>query len=1345
MANIITGTDNGETLTGTDGDDVVFGKGGDDFIYLLDGTIDVAEGGEGDDYVEGGEGQDVVYGGPGADHLLGAAGDDVIYGGHNVNDGPGDDWIEGGEGNDTLVGGLGSDLVEGGAGNDSIADDKGGSDELYGGDGDDFISLSRFSGMAGTVSEMDGGIGDDQFAIGALTEGATARISGGDGDDKVHLYLISGLVEIGLGAGHDTIVFNPAVPQFHPEGTIVLTDFETGTGDRIDLRDWLEAATPNWSPIHDPFVTGHLVLQQDGADAVLLLDVDGGQGPALAPIEWIRFRNVQASALTPENLGGYLPGSTDFFAPRETEIGTNAADYIVGWAGHDELRGLDGDDRIFGGGGRDYIFGGAGHDRIEGEHEGDTIDGEDGDDRIDGGSGDDSLYGGAGADQIDGGTGHDYLRGDAGDDVLRGGIGNDTLSDGFNTATGNDLLYGEDGNDWLNSDTGNDLLEGGAGNDRLYISRSSLSSFDTSQLNGGTGDDLFIVSTQNFATVNLDAGTGSDRVEIDNTHYRLRIAFNPDGSDTIELSNLFGYWYLGSQVEVTGFARGDGGARIEWDEFLGRALPNWDGVANPFGVGQARIFTDGDGIQRLQINPDLHPNGWFTVMKLGPDTGTAFTAHNFDGFAPDGSPAIGTVLAGTNAAQEDLLGTNGSDTIDGHGGNDNIYGLSGADTIRGGAGNDYVEGGPGPDRIEGGIGDDMLLGGFGDDLVYGGEGNDRLEENWTAGAGGSDSLYGEGGDDFFLLYRTPQQPAGTHYFSGGDGSDYFLVALDNAGLMIIDGGAGDDRVALTGQRNGARAAVTLGEGRDTLQLHGGRFHDLNNSFVRVTDFAAGALGDRIDFGTSFSQWLTGWTAGANPFSSGHLGLVPDATGGARLLIDSNGGGDGFITLVTFDPLDLLALTAENLGGWAPPIASGTDAAETIIGSAGTNLLLGLGGSDIFRLEQGGDDAASGGAGNDAFIFGGALTAADHVDGGEGADQLGLQGNYAMRLGPKSLVGIETLALLSGADTRFGDPGTNFYSYDLTTVDANVAAGQQLKVNYNGLRVGENVTFNGSAESDGAFFIFAGKGNDRLTGGAKDDAFYFGAEGQFSAADRIDGGAGRDQLGLRGDYDVTFGATTITNVESLALLSGQDTRFGGAAPPFTYVIATHDDNVAAGQQLSVNAAQLRAGETVTFDGSAESNGTFRILSGQANDSLTGGAGNDFLHGSLGADYLKGGGGADTYFYRFATESTGPNFDRIDGFVFGTDKLDMPGTHDSYGQVSGGTLSTASFDADLAAAMAGQLDPSEAIFFTPNAGDQAGKLFLIVDQNGTAGYQAGQDFVIELAGAALPGLPPPDFIV
>ena len=68
---------------------------------------------------------------------------------------------------------------------------------------------------------------------------------------------------------------------------------------------------------------------------------------------------------------------------------------------------------------------------------------------------------------------------------------------------------------------------------------------------------------------------------------------------------------------------------------------------------------------------------------------------------------------------------------------------------------------------------------------------------------------------------------------------------------------------------------------------------------------------------------------------------------------------------------------------------------------------------------------------------------------------------------------------------------------------------------------------------------------------------------------------------------------------------------------------------------------------------------------------------------------------------------------------------------------GALSLASFNADLGAALGG-LGASQAGFFAPDAGDFAGKIFLVVDANGVAGYQAGEDYVFAVTGAPLADL-------
>jgi hypothetical protein len=50
----------------------------------------------------------------------------------------------------------------------------------------------------------------------------------------------------------------------------------------------------------------------------------------------------------------------------------------------------------------------------------------------------------------------------------------------------------------------------------------------------------------------------------------------------------------------------------------------------------------------------------------------------------------------------------------------------------------------------------------------------------------------------------------------------------------------------------------------------------------------------------------------------------------------------------------------------------------------------------------------------------------------------------------------------------------------------------------------------------------------------------------------------------------------------------------------------------------------------------------------------------------------------------------------------------------------------------------LGAGRAGLFTPTAGDLAGTLFLVVDANGEAGYQAGEDFVFALPGMAVADL-------
>jgi hypothetical protein len=186
---------------------------------------------------------------------------------------------------------------------------------------------------------------------------------------------------------------------------------------------------------------------------------------------------------------------------------------------------------------------------------------------------------------------------------------------------------------------------------------------------------------------------------------------------------------------------------------------------------------------------------------------------------------------------------------------------------------------------------------------------------------------------------------------------------------------------------------------------------------------------------------------------------------------------------------------------------------------------------------------------------------------------------------------------------------------------------------------------------------------------------------------------------------------------------------------SYALSAADSNVEAGHSLTIDGMALGADDSLDFDGSAETDGRYVLQGGQGADHFTAGAGNDILYGWEGADTLTGGAGADRFLYGAASDSTGAHYDTIVDFHFGEDVIDLPVTVTALDTaVSHGSLSTASFDADMSAALgASALGAGHAILFTADQGELSGQTFLVVDANGQAGYQAGEDYVIHLAAA------------
>lgn len=408
-------------------------------------------------------------------------------------------------------------------------------------------------------------------------------------------------------------------------------------------------------------------------------------------------------------------------------------------------------------------------------------------------------------------------------------------------------------------------------------------------------------------------------------------------------------------------------------------------------------------------------------------------------------------------------------------------------------------------------------------------------------------------------------------------------------------------------------------------------------------------------------------------------------------------------------------------------------ATKIHGTAGADTLTGdsVDGND-FRLDDGGNDTATGLEGNDFFHLLGTLTGADRLTGGLGIDTVYLKGDYSagVTLEAATLVGIEKVSMK-------GD-----FNFNVTTNDGNVAAGETMTIAGGRADAAHSVTFNGSAELDGTFRMRGGAGNDSFTGGANGDSFYLGKGGAdtahggdgddsfhiggaFTAADTLDGGAGTDSVHLGGDYlaPFVFTDTTMTNIERMTLSKVGD-----------YVLVFQDANVAAGTTFTFDASQVEATHRAFLNGSKETDGHFNMIGGAGRNSFQGGALDDTLQGGGGADQLTGGGGADTFVYTAASDSSGNGHDTVIGFDAAVDKFDLDaavtgvsGPHDAgFGD---------HLNNDLGTAVNGNFDAgTNAMVVNGTSGDFNGRSLLVIDVDGNGNYDAGTDYVIDITGYA-----------
>ncbi len=615
---------------------------------------------------------------------------------------------------------------------------------------------------------------------------------------------------------------------------------------------------------------------------------------------------------------------------------------------------------------------------------------------------------------------------------------------------------------------------------------------------------------------------------------------------------------------------------------------------------------------------------------------------------------------------------------------------------------------------------------------------------------------------------------GRYNIVGNDGADNITTGAGNdsintggnfdtppnkfVGNDIVSTGAGNDTIAVID----AQITASTGDGDDTINI-GAYFEQ---RYLKATDAIDGGAGnDTLVFAAGGTSVKLGAATVVNVetfrFSDSNVHgnyniTTSDATvaAGATLTVDA---GNVYQSGITFNG------TAETDGSFHfieggsfqdPPLV------ENFSGGAG---------NDVFDSSAGGSAAVvnlNGGGGNDTFNFtfgafgynvksSGAHVARDSIIGGAGNDTLNISGDYSTQLAfqTNTLQGVETIVLGAGNN------------YSLLLADAPGAA---LKIDATALDGFNSATLNASLLTGMAVDLEGGAGNDALTGGGKDDLINGGggndtiditkggkdivhagdgddtinAGSNFNASDSVDGGAGTDTLVIAGPpsgIPIAFGGVSMTGVETLSLAKGS------GATPFIYHLQLNDTSVAtaSGQVLTVDGTTLLKTDTMDIDGSHVHSGSLQLLGSAGADTLTGGTMADTITGGSGIDHITGGGGqdmlsggaaADVFVYIAVGDSTvkntSNNFDHVTDFDFAADKFDftiavsgvdaaVTGVTAPVGGLIAGALKT-----DLAG-----LGANHAVLYTSTDAH----LYLVVDANGTVGFQANADYVIDVTGA------------
>ncbi|MHC8301255.1 hypothetical protein [Pseudomonas sp. ZS1P83] len=1109
----------------------------------------------------------VINGTNAADTLVGTAGDDQIRGL------AGDDVLNGGAGNDLLMGGDGADQINGGAGIDTAS---------Y----EDVVNAISVTLNLKTGVHTGAAKGDTftDIEIFKGTNYADTFISGAAADT------------FDGNQGNDILDYSTSAQAINILSSI--GGVGTGTGGDAQGDSFTNVETIVGSAFNDTFT-----LNGGG------LALNGGAGNDVYVINGTAYAGIVEAAGGGDDEVRTTQNNMTLAANVERLTFTGTGNFKgVGNAGDNIITGGAGDDLLIGGAGADQFIGGAGFDTVSyedvvsaipvtlnlktGVHTsvavGDTFSGIE---LYKGTNYGDTFVSGAAADTFDGLQGNDTLSYSTSDQAINilssvGGVG---------TGTGGDAQ----GDSFTNVET----IVGSAFNDTFTLNGGGLA------LNGGAGNDVYVINGTAYAGIVEAAGGGDD--EVRTTQNNMTLAANVERLTFTGTGNFKGVGNAGDNI-ITGGAGDDlliGGAGA--DQFIGGA--GFDTVSYEDVVSAIPVTLN----LKTGVHTSVAVGDTFSGIELykGTNYGDTFVsgaaADTFDGLQGNDTlsystsdqainilSSVGGVGTGTGGDAQGDSFTN-VETIVGSAFNDTFTLNGGGLALNGGAGNDvYVINGTAYAGI-------VEAAGGGDDEV-------RTTQNNMTLAANVERLTFTGTGNFKGVGN-----AGDNIITGGAGDD---LLIGGAGADQFIGGAGIDTVSYEDVSNATSVTLNLKTGVHTNVAQG-------DTFVGIEVFKGTNWGDTFISGSSVDTFDGSAGADTLSYSTSGQAINMNVVNGAGVGVGGDAQGDVYSnmeSIVGTDYDDTFTVTAGSMsfsGGAGNDVyvVSGTGSMSVVEAAGGgidevrtsqvnatlaanVEFLTYTGTANFTGRGNTGDNIITGGVGNDVFIGG---AGADRFIGGAGMDTVSYEDeNTGVGVTLNLKTGVHTgLALGDTFDSiesiRGSAYGDTFFASEAADILDGGAGSDRLDYS------GSNQAINISVASG------AGTG---LGGDAQGD--------QFSNMEWVIGSAYADRFTVNaGTMGINGGAgNDVYIVDGTGVLNAIETAGGG------------DDEVRTSQVSGSLGAEI---ERLTYTGSGNFTGR-----GNAGDNIiSGGAGNDVLMGGAGADQLIGGAGIDTVSYEDDTTGAG----------------------------------------------------------------------------------------------------------